>query len=87
MMLAEFKREVLRKLEAISLAMQEQGSMLTAIMSQLSTRTGQPEIQNHFEFETGLFPMKYIHQLQYLEQTLTSEAARYKLVKLILQLM
>jgi hypothetical protein len=81
-LLLDFKTEVLNKLEAITIALQEHGSMLSTIMSQFDTRNNEAELHNEFQFESGLFPLKSLDQIQNLEQMLLTAAPKSKLVRI-----
>ena len=76
---------MLSKLEAITIVIQEQGSMLTTIMSHLDTRSIEAEKDFHFEFVSGLFPIKQIDELNDLEKMLGQDAAKNKLVNFSFQ--
>lgn len=81
MLSLDFQAEVLRRLESMSLTLQEHGRSLAAITEQIAAQLSSVRVPLTYEFEVGTFPCKNIESLRNLELLLTRDAwARKKMV-------
>ncbi|XP_035711837.1 uncharacterized protein LOC110855417 isoform X2 [Folsomia candida] len=79
-----FQAEVLRRLESMSLTLQEHGRSLAAITEQIAAQLSSVRVPLTYEFEVGTFPCKNIESLRNLELLLTRDAwARKKMVEIL----